>query len=290
MLFDLRRVAAAKFLPAGGIVAKPFPQRGAGRYVLGPLIDGGIHLPDAARPQPIDQYPSAICCIGGFVRSFQFDVARRDSLTHRHRSEIMEATGLSPRASHPKSRKKPCAFFRCGDCSLEVDLRAKAFEIAVNDGDGQFFACAPIRYHAVSRHKSPVDLGFVPALRVSDIGDAEIVLFGPKERDDVEPFALTKNIARGGLPLALGDDEMLDADWLARQPIRPASDVAGREDTRGARLEVLVHRDAAINREPCLFRQRDYWSHADADDDEVGLEGFAILQRHAALVYRDSGR
>src|SRR6185312_547048 len=98
MLFDLRRVAAAKFLPAGGIVAKPFPQRGAGRYVLDPLIDGGIHLPDAARPQPIDQYPSTIRCIGGFVRSFQFDVARRDSLTHRHRSEIMEAIGLSPPA------------------------------------------------------------------------------------------------------------------------------------------------------------------------------------------------
>src|SRR6185437_2118189 len=98
MLLDLRRVAAAKFLPAGGIVAKPFPQRGAGRYVLGPLIDGGVHLPDAARPQPIDQYPSTIRCIGGFVRSFQFDVGRRESLTHRHRSEIMEATGLSPPA------------------------------------------------------------------------------------------------------------------------------------------------------------------------------------------------
>jgi hypothetical protein len=49
-------------------------------------------------------------------------------------------------------------FFGCGDCSLEFDLRAKAFEIAVNDSVGQFFACTQIRNCTVSRVKLPVDL------------------------------------------------------------------------------------------------------------------------------------
>src|SRR6185437_6442068 len=134
-----------------------------------------------------------------------------------------------PPRLRPQSRKKPCTFFRCRDCPLEVDLRAKAFEIAVNDGNGQLFAAAPIRYRAVSRLEPPVDLDFVPALRVPDIGDAEIVLFRPEEWDGVEPFAPAKNVARGGLPLTFGHYEMFDADWLARQSARPAGDVAGSE-------------------------------------------------------------
>src|SRR5579864_5614562 len=50
MLVDLRGVAGAKFPPAGGIVAEPFPQCGAGCDVLGPLIDGGVYFLHPARP------------------------------------------------------------------------------------------------------------------------------------------------------------------------------------------------------------------------------------------------
>jgi len=46
MRVDLHSVATAKFLPARGIVAEPFPQRGAGRDVPDPLIDGSVHFPD----------------------------------------------------------------------------------------------------------------------------------------------------------------------------------------------------------------------------------------------------
>ena len=60
--------------------------------------------------------------------------------------------------------------------------------------------------------------------------------------------------------------------------IRPARDVAGGEDARDAGLEVLVHRDAAVDGEACLFRQGDRRPHADADDDEIGLKRLAVLQ------------
>ena len=146
-------------------------------------------------------------------------------------------------------------FFRCGDCSLELDLGAKAFEIAVDESDGQFFACTPIGYRAVSRLELPVDLGFVPSFGVPDIGDAEVVLLSPEERDGVKSFPAAKDVARGGLPLALGHDKMFDADSFAGEPVRPARDVAGSEDARDARFEVLVHCDAAIDGEPCSFRQ-----------------------------------
>jgi hypothetical protein len=87
MLVDLYGVAAAKFLPAGGIVAEPFPQRGAGRDVLDPLIDGSVHFPDAARPQPVDQYAGAIIGSRGLVGSLELDTIRRNSLAHQRRSE-----------------------------------------------------------------------------------------------------------------------------------------------------------------------------------------------------------
>ena len=140
----------------------------------------------------------------------------------------------------------------------------------MNDRNRQLLASAPISDRAVARGKLPVDLGFVPSLGVTDIREAEIVLLGPEKRDGVEPFPPTQHVARRGLPLALGHHPVFDADALAGEPIRPARDVAGREDARGARFQVLVHRDAAIDGEACLFRQRNRRPHADADDDEIG--------------------
>ena len=90
---------------------------------------------------------------------------------------------------------------------------------------------------------------------MADIGDAEVVLLRPKKRHGVENLPAPKDVACRSLPLALGHDKMFDADSFAGEPIRPARDVAGGEDTRDACLEVFVHRDAAINGEPCSFRQ-----------------------------------
>jgi hypothetical protein len=60
MLSQFGGVAPAKFLSTVRFVPEPFPQFGARRDVLGPLIDGRIHFFDAARPKPIDQDPHAV--------------------------------------------------------------------------------------------------------------------------------------------------------------------------------------------------------------------------------------
>jgi hypothetical protein len=88
-----------------------------------------------------------------------------------------------------------------------------------------------------------------------DISNAEVVRLGPKERDSIKPFASAEDVARRRLPLALGHDKMFDTDSFAGEPVWPARDVAGCEDAQDARLEVFVHCDAAINGEPCSFRQ-----------------------------------
>src|SRR5487761_1984678 len=161
----------------------------------------------------------------------------------------------------------------CRNRLLKLDFRSEALEIAVNDGHGQLLATTTIGDRATSRLgvELSVDLGFIPALGVTQISNAEIVLLGPKERHSVKPIASTEHVARGGLPLALGDDPVLDADSLAGEPVRPARDVAGREDARNIRFEAFVDRDAAVGGEARLFRQCDHRPYADADDDQIGL-------------------
>ena len=50
----------------------------------------------------------------------------------------------------------------------------------MDHGDRELPASEPIRYGAVSTLERPLDLGFVPMLGVSDIAEAEVVLFGPE--------------------------------------------------------------------------------------------------------------
>ena len=51
---------------------------------------------------------------------------------------------------------------------------------------------------------------------------------------------------------------------------------------------MLVHDDAAIDREAGLFGERQARPHADAGDDEVGVERAAALERDALAVDRAS--
>src|SRR6185437_1136192 len=169
---------------------------------------------------------------------------------------------------------------------LELDLCTEAFEIAMDHGDRELPASAPIGYGAVSTLQRSRDLGLVPMFGVADIGETEIVLFGPEEWDVIEALAPAEDIVRGCLALALGDDPMFDTNPLTGQSVGPARDVAGGEDAWNAALEVLIDDDTAIDREPGLFRQRECWPHADPDDDEVGLKAFSAFQHHALLVYR----
>src|SRR5688572_31472427 len=116
------------------------------------------------------------------------------------------------------------ALSRCrGDRSLEFDFRAQTLQIAVNDRHGQLPAAPAIRDRAVACPgvELPVHLGLVPALGVTHVRKAEIVLLGPEERDRIEAFASTQEVPRRSLTLTLGDDPVFDADALAAEPIRP---------------------------------------------------------------------
>src|SRR5262245_24995682 len=83
---------------------------------------------------------------------------------------------------------------------------------------------------AVALLELSLDLDFVPALRVADVHEGEIVLVGPEEGDGVEALTAPEDVSGRGLSLALGDDPVLHANALPSVRIRPAGDVAGRED------------------------------------------------------------
>jgi hypothetical protein len=103
-----------------------------------------------------------------------------------------------------------------GDCPLELDFCAKPLEIPVNHRDRQRPAAVLIRDRAVSRVKLPIDFGFIPLFGVTDISETEIVLLGPKERDGVEAFPSTQDVARGGLPLAFPQQPSVRHEFARR--------------------------------------------------------------------------
>ena len=61
--------------------------------------------------------------------------------------------------------------------------------------------------------------------------------------------------------------------------VGPAGDVARREDSGRAGLQVRVDRDAAVERESRLLGERQPRPHADAGDDQVRADRAAALQR-----------
>ena len=124
----------------------------------------------------------------------------------------------------------------------------------MDHGDCELPASEPIGYGAVSTFERPLDLGFVPVFGVSDIGEAEVVLFGPEKWNVIEGFASAENIARCRLALAFGDHPVFNTNSLTGQTVRPSRDITGSEDARDAGLEVLIDDNAAIDLESCLFR------------------------------------
>src|SRR6476660_730377 len=71
---------------------------------------------------------------------------------------------------------------------------------------------------------------------------------------------------------------MLDANGLACMLIRPACDVAGREDPGRARLEIGIDDDTAINGKPAPFGECGPRAHADAGDNEIGIKRTTALK------------
>src|SRR5688572_24601515 len=121
----------------------------------------------------------------------------------------------------------------------------------MDEGRRELLAAPTVSDRAVARFEieRSLELGLVPSFGVADIGQTEVVLLGPEERYGIETLAPPEDVARRGLPLALGHHPVLDADALAGERIRPARDVAGGEDAGDAGFEVLVDRDATIGGE-----------------------------------------
>ncbi len=119
---------------------------------------------------------------------------------------------------------------------------------------------------------------------VTDIGDAEIILLGPEEGDVIKCLATSQHIARGRLTLALRHHEMLDAEPVAAQRIRPTRNIARREYSGRAGFEKLVHKDAVFDRQSGLLGQDRGRSNADADNDEVGLYSFAAVGNYVLYL------
>jgi hypothetical protein len=75
----LGAIALPKLLPATWVVSKPFPKLGARSELLYPLVDAGLRLFEAARPQPIDEDASPVIGRGMLIRPLQSYVRRWNS-------------------------------------------------------------------------------------------------------------------------------------------------------------------------------------------------------------------
>jgi hypothetical protein len=74
MLDELCAIAASELIPALRIMAEPPPQIGGGRNFLDPIVQLGLCLAEAARPQAIYQDSRAVCSCGRVIRALQPEV------------------------------------------------------------------------------------------------------------------------------------------------------------------------------------------------------------------------
>ena len=87
---------------------------------------------------------------------------------------------------------------------------------------------------------------------MSDVGDAEIVLLGPKKRHGAKWFTPNLDVARQRLSLTLGNDKVFDTDAFAAEPIWPPRDITSGKDARGTRLKVFVDDHTTVDSQHCL--------------------------------------
>ena len=131
-------------------------------------------------------------------------------------SFCQQLTCARPGVKHgPRPAAVPHRLFLSGsDGAFERRLGFKAGKIPSDCCDRQFLAAAAIAYRAVARVETALDFRLVPSFGMPDVGNLQIVLFGPEEGDGVELFTRPEDIARGRLALPLGDDKMLDFESI----------------------------------------------------------------------------
>src|SRR5579863_6683838 len=165
-------------------------------------------------------------------------------------------------------------------------LGVEAGDVAEDRGDREHAAVASIADEAILRFDTAVDRDLVPPLGVADIVDRHVIVLAPEERHGVETLIEPEHVGRRGLALTFGDDPMLDAHGLAGMRVGPAGDVAGGIDAGRARLQKGIDDHAAVDLEARLLGQRQARPHADADNDEIGVESGAALETRAGALDR----
>jgi hypothetical protein len=108
------------------------------------------------------------------------------------------------------------------------------------------------------------------ALGITDIREAELVLLSPEKQDGVKPLPPTKDVTRRGLTLG-------SATTQCSTRIRSPVSRSGQRAMSPA---------AKIDGEARLFCERDRRADTDTDDNQVGRQMFAVLQRDTPLVNR----
>jgi hypothetical protein len=71
---ELFKIAAPELVPTLRIMAEPRPQIGGGGNFLEPLVQLGLCLAEAARPQSIYEDSRAVCSLGRVIRALEPEV------------------------------------------------------------------------------------------------------------------------------------------------------------------------------------------------------------------------
>jgi len=131
---------------------------------------------------------------------------------------------------------------------FDRDLGSQAFYVSADGDYGERLFTLPKFQRTVAIGDAPLDVDSIPCLRVTDVRNRNIVVLAPEKRDECARFFAPDHIARGDLAVTLGHDPVLDADFVAAVRVRPACDVPRSENPRGARFQIFVDHDAAIDR------------------------------------------
>src|SRR5262249_4600054 len=94
----------------------------------------------------------------------------------------------------------------------------------------------------------------------------------------------SEQVSRRDLSLPLGKHPVLDAHTFPRAGIGPASHIARGENPGGARFEVLIDHDPAIDTQPALLSECGRRPHSHPEHHEICIEAGSAPQNHSTSL------
>ena len=179
----------------------------------------------------------------------------------------------------------------CTNRPFEFEFGLQAFPVTADRRNGEFPAVAPEADRAIVSGRIAIDIEPIPLLGMTDIVRWSCRNAGSRRRAPRRSVRCRPSMLRAATwPWRSATTQCSTRILLPGQPIRPAGDVPGGVNARRAGLQELVHHHAAIDGKPGLLRERHRRTHADADDDQIGIEPFAGRERHETFRDRSHGR